>query len=173
MDVIIGIDPGIKGAIGVLSLDTHELVDLIDMPTKQVLLKSGKKRTAVDALQLAAFIKKYVSETNLCKVVIEQVGTRPGEGAVGAFSFGTSFGVLVGVFGGFGIEPTMIMPATWKKAMGLTGLSKEETTAIAHETYPMATLYSTRKNKQGGYNALDGRGDAILIAMYAIKQLGK
>lgn len=167
MDVIIGIDPGLKGAIAILEMQTGRLIEVIDMPVCKKKLKSGKTKSKVDGLQLAARLQKYASDDDLCQVWIEQVGSRPGEGHVGAFAFGEGFGIIQGVFAGMGIEPNLCTPQHWKSHLSLTSKTKEETTAKAQSLYPDAALYSTRKNREGGYNALDGRGDALLIAHYA------
>lgn len=75
---VLGIDPGISGGIAVID-ERFNLVDCFHMPVIEI---DGKKK--VDAGTLF----KRLSEYELALGVIEKVGTRPGEGVVGAFSFG-------------------------------------------------------------------------------------
>ncbi|MBE9397776.1 hypothetical protein IOQ59_10955 [Pontibacterium sp. N1Y112] len=62
MDLIVGIDPGLKGAISFMKASTGEILDLDDMPIKKVALISGKKKIKVCALQLAALFSKWFGE---------------------------------------------------------------------------------------------------------------
>lgn len=78
--VVLGIDPGVSGAIAVMS-PTGDLVDVFDMP---ILNDGSKGRATVNAPLLASIIR----ETGATTAFVEFVGARPGEGAVGAFVFG-------------------------------------------------------------------------------------
>ena len=79
--VIVGIDPGKKGAIAILSED-GSLLDMFDMP-----LTAAGKEGRVDARQLAGMLAGRCGTA-----VIEKVGYVPGDGGLGAFSFGESAG---------------------------------------------------------------------------------
>ena len=77
--IIAGIDIGVAGAIAVLS-STGAIIDVYDMPV----LKDGPRhRNAINAPLLANILCNCHAE----RVLIEWVGVRPGEGAVGAFAF--------------------------------------------------------------------------------------
>ena len=90
--IIIGIDPGIKGAICILK--DGKILDVFDMPIMPV----GKKnKSQVNGSQIYNEIKKATineEKTNI-KVVIEQVSAMPGQGVTSMFNFGQSFGVLM------------------------------------------------------------------------------
>ena len=90
--MIVGVDPGNKGAIAVFDKSTAELVKLLDMPTIEVQLKT-KKKNNVDA-SVVADLLKFV---NPSLVIIEQVSARPGEGAANSFYFGYGYGLFIGV----------------------------------------------------------------------------
>lgn len=77
---VLGIDPGLSGAVAVVTI-TGGLIDVFDMP---VLRDGAKGRATVNAPLLAAIIR----ETGATTAYVELVGPRPGEGSVGAFSFG-------------------------------------------------------------------------------------
>jgi hypothetical protein len=109
---IIGVDIGSKGAIALLT-PKGELLGAFEMPC----LNDGPAgRRNVNAPLLAEIIAKY----HASKAYIELVGARPGEGAVGAFAFGRSRGVVEGGLGALGIPAAHIAPASWKRAVGLT-----------------------------------------------------
>jgi crossover junction endodeoxyribonuclease RuvC len=98
-----------------------ELLDVFDMP---VLMDGPKGRRAVNSPLLASLIFK----THATLAFVEFVGARPGEGAVGAFAFGRSRGVIEGVLGAVGIPVTFIAPASWKRAVdaAISGIADPE-----------------------------------------------
>ncbi len=86
---IVGVDLGVSGAAALLSA-TGELIALVDMPT---LADGPKGRSAVNGPLLAGLLWKWAPQV----AFVEAVNARPGEGAVGAFSFGRCRGVIEGV----------------------------------------------------------------------------
>jgi len=102
MRISLGFDLGTMGGCSIIA-DHGDLLEVVDMP----ILRDGPKgRPAVNAALLAEFVfKSHASEA-----FIEYVGARPGEGAVGAFAFGRSRGVVEGVLGAAGIPVTFIAP---------------------------------------------------------------
>jgi crossover junction endodeoxyribonuclease RuvC len=149
--IILGIDIGASGAIALLT-GAGELV-VFDMP---VLADGPSGRRAVNAPLLAEIIFKHAS-----KAFVEFVGPRPGEGAVGAFAFGRSRGVVEGVLGAAGIRATTIAPAASKRAVGLPAGPEGAMDAARSEAirrWPAkAALFARVKD--------DGRAEAALIAV--------
>jgi crossover junction endodeoxyribonuclease RuvC len=92
---------------------------------------------------------------------VELVGARPGEGAVGAFAFGRSRGVVEGVLGALGVPVTFIAPTSWKRAVGLPAGrdgAKDAARSEAIRRWPdQAGLFARVKD--------DGRAEAALIAV--------
>jgi crossover junction endodeoxyribonuclease RuvC len=147
--MIIGIDPGITGAVSVLT-DTGEFVAVHDMP----IMKLGKaKKNQVNPAALSALIK----DTGATSAIVEKVGAMPGQGVSSMFNFGMGFGVIQGVLAGLDIPYALSTPQKWKKACGLIGKEKDAARVLAIELFPDASL--TRK-KDGG------RADALLIAKF-------
>ncbi len=97
---ILGVDVGAPRALAVLTAD-GELIEVLDMP-------------CLNGPLLAELVAKARAST----AYIELVGARPEEGAVGAFAFGRSRGVIEGVLAALGVPATHIAPATWKRAIG-------------------------------------------------------
>ena len=92
--LIIGIDPGISGAI--CFLKNGKVIDAIEMPS----MADGKKnKKQVNGSQIFNEISARIKDSNKedIKVVIEQVSAMPGQGVTSMFNFGQSFGILKGI----------------------------------------------------------------------------
>jgi hypothetical protein len=135
MTLFLGIDIGACGAIALLTGE-GALVEVLDIP---VLQDGPKGRRSVNAPLLASIIFK----SHVDQAFVESVGARPGEGAVGAFAFGRSRGVVEGVLGAAGI-PCAIAPASWKRAAGLSLASKDAARAEAIQRWPNHAVKSLR-----------------------------
>ena len=124
-------------------------------------LTVGKKRE-IDEVELARLID---SAGPIHTAYLEQVGTRPGEGAVGAFSFGKGVGLLRGILRAHFIPVVDVTPQRWQRAMGIkAGAGKDASRAMAKELFQRdAGLFARVKD--------DGRSDAALIAEYGRRQL--
>lgn len=155
--VIIGIDPGKKGAIAILGED-GSLLDLYDMP-----LTAAGKEGRVDARKLAGMLQGRCGTA-----VIEKVGYVPGDGGLGAFSFGESAGAARGVIEALGFDTIFVRPQAWRKLHGLRGADKRVVGLLAIEMYPEAKVTTGRRNKAGEIGIKDGRTDALLIARYGL-----
>lgn len=109
--IVLGVDIGLNGAVAMLDED-GELIAVEDMPC----LPAGPAgRSAIDAPRLANIVRK----TRAARAFVEYVSARPGEGPVGAFSFGRSLGLIEGVLAAYGLPVTFLTPATWKRAAGV------------------------------------------------------
>ena len=154
--IIIGIDPGIKGAICILK--DGKILDVFDMPIMPV----GKKnKSQVNGSQIYNEIKKATineEKTNI-KVVIEQVSAMPGQGVTSMFNFGQSFGVLKGIFSAMQIPMDFVSPVKWKKYFNLINTQKDSSRTKAIEFFPYISHKFSRKKDAN-------KADAILIASF-------
>ena len=157
--IIIGIDPGIKGAICILK--DGKILDVFDMPIMPV----GKKnKSQVNGSQIYNEIKKVTvneEKTNI-KVVIEQVSAMPGQGVTSMFNFGQSFGVLKGIFSAMQIPMDFVSPVKWKKHFNLINTQKDSSRTKAIEFFPYISHKLSRKKDAN-------KADAILIASFYYK----
>jgi crossover junction endodeoxyribonuclease RuvC len=155
MSYVIGIDPGISGAISVFDWYTQSLVEVIDMPTLEV--DSGKtKKRHISAVSLCNYLTLFSN----AHVVIEKVGAMPGQGVSSMFNFGRSAGIIEGVVAALRMPSTYVTPATWTKAVGRAA-GKDASRMRAMELFPTrAELFKRAKD--------DGRADAALIAYWYI-----
>jgi crossover junction endodeoxyribonuclease RuvC len=152
---VIGIDPGISGAIAVFDWHTGNLENVIDMPTLEV--DSGKtKKRHISAVSLCNYLTLFSN----AHVVIEKVGAMPGQGVSSMFNFGRSAGIIEGVVAALRMPHTYVTPAAWTKAVGRAA-GKDASRMRAMELFPTrAELFKRAKD--------DGRADAALIAYWYI-----
>ncbi len=153
MRLICGIDPGIKGAVGFLS-DDGEFVSVLDMPTYET--TTGRRQ--IDPAGLTSILMQHRPE----RCVLERVSSRPGEGAVGAFSFGHSLGVIQGVLGALGFPYELVQPSVWKRKAGIPpGANKAASITTAKQQVPSAAASLTLVKH-------DGRAEALLLARHGL-----
>ena len=154
--LIIGVDPGIKGAICILR--DGKILDVFDMPIMPV----GKKnKSQVNGSQIFNEIQKAITNEDKkdIKVVIEQVSAMPGQGVTSMFNFGQSFGVLKGVFSAMQIAMDFVSPVKWKKFYNLINTHKDSSRTKAIEFFPYISHKLSRKKDAN-------KADAILIASF-------
>jgi crossover junction endodeoxyribonuclease RuvC len=154
----IGIDPGLSGAIVILS---PENLKIFDMPTMTV-ERNGKAKRQVSAPELAEMLYLYSGRD--CHVYCERVSAMAGQGVTSVFSFGRSFGMIEGILAAFKMPVTFVPPATWVKAVG-RGQGKDASRARAMELFPSDQDQFKRVKD-------DGRADAALIAYWGSRHAG-
>lgn len=155
MSYILGCDPGLKGAIAVLT-DKGDLVEVWDMPTLEV--KVGKAtKTRISAELLAEELRNW-DDVRAC--YLEAVTSSPQMGVTSAFAFGEGFGIVKGVLAALQIPMVLVPPAKWKRDMGLNQ-SKDGSRAKAIAKWPaQAGEFKLVKH--------DGRAEAALIGAWGV-----
>ncbi len=154
--LIIGIDPGISGAL--CFMEHGKIINVIDMPS----MADGKKnKKQVNGSQVFNEISSYIKDKNPndVKVVIEHVSAMPGQGVTSMFNFGQSFGILKGICSAMNLPMYFVRPAKWKKYFSLINASKDASRTKAIEIFP---YFSVNLSKKKDAN----KADAILIASY-------
>lgn len=104
--VIIGIDPGLTGAIVVLGKG-WAVLDAFAMPVFKH--RAGNR---VDGAALASRLSCWDD----AHAVLEEVHAMPKDGAIAAHTFGRSVGVVQGVVQALNMPLTEVSPVAWKKA---------------------------------------------------------
>jgi len=168
---VIGIDPGLSGALAMLK--THGLAAVSDIPVAMKGTGEGKVKQEVNASGLAAILRAWVDgQADDVMVVIERASGRPTvingmripQGSASVFSTGDTYGTIRGVVAALGYPVQFVTPVSWKKHYVLPGgrEQKELARARAIQLYPAADL--ARKKDHG-------RAEAILIARYGWEAL--
>lgn len=156
--IILGIDPGQSGAIAWLD-GSGALLRVEDMPVLEV-ARNGRPRRELDVRALASILSGFAAD--VC--YMEQVGGMPGDAPSAAFSFGRVAGAAEAVVKLSGARFEFAAPATWKKALGLIGTSKDQSRAKAMDRWPGFTKQFSRKMDEG-------RAEAALIAEFGRRRL--
>ena len=154
--LIIGIDPGISGAI--CFFEKGKILDVIVMP----IMNEGKKnKKQVNGSQIYNEIKKRTNDfqNQEVRVIIEQVSAMPGQGVTSMFNFGQSFGILKGICSAMNLSVYYVRPAKWKKYFNLINTEKDASRTRAIEIFP---YFSAQLSKKKDNN----KADAILISSY-------
>lgn len=114
--LIAGIDPGLSGAVAFLDATTGNVTDCLDMPVHQ-LQRGGKAKREIDAHSLAAMLGRDC----ISHAFVELVGVMPGQGVSSVFSFGKSYGVVLGILAGQQIAFTLVSPGHVEEGAGRAG----------------------------------------------------
>ena len=154
--LIIGIDPGISGAI--CFFEEGQVKEIIDMP---VMADGKKNKRQINGPQTYNEILKRINNypKKDITVVIEQVSAMPGQGVTSMFNFGQSFGVLKGICSAMQLSMFFIRPAKWKKYFGLIKTEKEASRTKVIEIFPYISSELSRKKDSN-------KADAVLIASF-------
>ena len=151
---IIGIDPGLSGAIAIL--ENNKVVGIYDMP---VMAEGKKNKRQLNSAQLVNIIKDNINTKEEITVVVEQVNAMPGQGVTSMFNFGQTFGAIKGVCAALNLSIFFVRPSKWKKYFELLNSSKDSSRTKVIEMYPSL---SSQLSKKKDVN----KSDAILIARF-------
>jgi crossover junction endodeoxyribonuclease RuvC len=150
--MIIAVDPGLSGGIGVLTRNGGYIA-AYPMPVKQ---KSAEKRE-MDASGILDLLAKHVSEKPI--IVLERQRPFPKQSVTSAFSLGDSTGVIRGICAALGLAMERIEPQQWKRYYKLPGgaKGKAQSRGRAIDLFPMAPLQLAKD---------EGVAEALLIARW-------
>jgi crossover junction endodeoxyribonuclease RuvC len=156
--IVVGIDPGLHGAIAAVN-GKYGVLGLEDTPVA----KAGGK-LLYDIAGMAALLRRFAL-TGAALVVLEQAQAMPGQGVVSMFGIGCGFGIWCGILGALELPYKAVRPSVWTKKVlaGCPGKGKERSVSFAMKMFPGAELVppGCRKPK-------DGRADALCLAYWGI-----
>ncbi len=150
---ILGIDPGLGGALALLTAAGS--LEISDMPCHEI-DRGGKHKRQVDVAALASLIR----DARPSHAVLERVGAMPGQGVSSMFAFGRSVGQLEGIIAALAIPISYVTPQTWRRALAVPG-GKDGSRLRASELMPGHAANWHRKRD-------DGRAEAALIALWGL-----
>ena len=151
---VVGIDPGLSGAVALVWPATPETVTTWDTPT--VLVKVGThQRRDYDA---AAMVNVLVV-ANPGLVILERPHAMPKSmgGSLASFSLGRGVGVWEGILAALRFRYELVSPQRWKQYFQLLGQPKDASRLKAARLFPSAELHLKKH---------DGRAEALLLAEY-------
>lgn len=156
--MIIGIDPGLSGALCVLH-DDCTLFHLTDLPVLERKTSGGTKRE-IDVAALHEALRHFIFEP----VYLERASSRPGEGTASSWRNGCTWGSIYALCIAAKLSVTLVTPQEWKKALRVPA-DKDMARKRASELLPgNGSMWPLKKH--------DGRAEAAMIALYGARQLG-
>lgn len=157
MQIVLGIDPGLAGALVAITPDG---LDLRVMP---VVAAGGKQQ--YDERALVEWLTPYAIKH--AHVFIEAVHAMPKQGVTSMFSFGTGYGLLRGICGGLGLSYELVRPQEWQRVM-LAGMPQDSEYLIASRLWPSVIWRATERCRKHH----SGLVDAALIAEFGRRKIG-
>ena len=137
---ILGIDPGLSGAIAIL--EKKKVLNLFDMP---VMPEGKKNKKQLNSAQLVNIIRENSIGDEEIAVVVEQVNAMPGQGVTSMFNFGQTFGAIKGVCAALNLPIFFVRPSKWKKYFELINSSKDSSRTKVIEMYPSLSSQLAKK----------------------------
>ena len=154
---IIGVDPGLSGAVAILK--DKKILNLFDMP---VMSEGKKNKRQLNSALLVSLLKENIKDSDEVSVVVEQVNAMPGQGVTSMFNFGQTFGAIKGICAALNLPIFFVRPSKWKKHFELLNSSKDSSRTKAIEMYPNLSNQLAKKKDVN-------KSDAILIARFFSK----
>ena len=151
---IIGIDPGLSGAIAVMK--NNKVLNIFEIP---VMSEGKKNKRQLNSAQLVRLLKDNIKDEEEVSVIVEQVNAMPGQGVTSMVNFGQTCGAIKGICAALSLPIFFVRPSKWKKHFELINSSKDSSRTKAIERYP---LLSSELSKKKDVN----KSDAILIARF-------
>ena len=154
-NLIVGIDPGLNGALVFIEKDTRTVVE------KRVIPKIDN---VLDINSLDNYIQFH--QNQIYHTFLEKVHAMPRQGVSSTFKFGRVFGIIEALLVAHRLPYTLITPASWSKEMH-RGVEKslepkKRSIIAAKRLFPDTSLVNGDRSKKPH----DGIVDALLIAEY-------
>lgn len=165
MVMVLGIDPGIHGAVASWDGESLYVADypITSMEAKSAKTKSGKKKifNRINMAELATIFNIILSGAD--HAYYEDVGAMPGNGSVSMFNFGYAAGLPTMAAVMCGIPVTPVSPTKWKAEMGLN-TDGERSRSRALQLFPKHVEYFKLVKDHN-------KAEAALLAWYGYKML--
>ncbi len=169
---VLGIDPGLDGAIALLALD-GSLARVWDAPVTTVKKSTkGTKRVYLEAECAALLRAARIAVGGNVLVGLERLTAMPAlagtgdarsMGAASAFNMGMGWGLWRGLCVGVGLPYLLVSPVSWKRHFTVAGKQAGgDSRVVAQQRFPQCAGDLGRKKDEG-------RADALLIALYVME----
>jgi crossover junction endodeoxyribonuclease RuvC len=156
--VVIGVDPGIKGAVAAINADDMSLLEVVDCP-----VASNAGKAIYNTPEMAHTIRR-MSLLGDAIVILEQAQSMPGQGVKSMFSTGRSFGIWEGILAALDVPFRTVRPNVWTRKV-FAGMpasrGKFRSIQFALQVFPDIELTPQRCR-----TPKDGRADAACLAYF-------
>jgi len=178
--MILGIDPGVSGALAVLDphgpKDEPVVVAAEEMPTVKRGVgnkRAQRGRREIDLHRLAGLLRP--DRDQIKYAMIEEVHSMPKQGVASTFSFGRSSMAPEAILAALEIPYIFVRPEQWKRTMQVSA-DKQEAIRKANQLFPEQTHLWRKPRRRGNTrdNWLyhDGKAEAVLLALYGLRTVG-
>jgi crossover junction endodeoxyribonuclease RuvC len=158
---VIGIDPGVTGAIAFLDTQRWTL-GVIDMPTISLVV-NGKDRNEPAPSAISGLVRQ-IKPILLVSEKLQNMGTASPASEHSKILMGRWRGQLEGIVAALEVPHEHPYPQEWKKALGLTS-NKELSRTRANALFPKCTDFWRFKKDHD-------RAEAALLSIYGCFKLG-
>lgn len=164
--MILGIDPGLHGAVALYDPATNTIVSAGNIPVFFD-ARNRKKRLTLDIPSLVRLIHGYAKPgVTACLELVggyRVAGRRQGGSSM--FSFGKTAGAIETALVAAGIPFSKVMPGVWKRALDCPA-DKDETFEVANRLLPKSVEHWTPRRKVRTKKQCEGIVEAALIGLY-------
>jgi crossover junction endodeoxyribonuclease RuvC len=156
--IVCGADPGLGGALAFLNSNDLSAVEIFDIPVFQ-LTRGKKAKRELDLGQLVEIVAAHRTD----HAIVEAVASMPKQGLSSTFSFGKTYGALLGILAAHHIPVTLVAAVRWKRALGVPA-AKDASRFRATQLLPgAASQWPLAKHH--------GRAEAALLSLYGARTL--
>ena len=183
--LVVGIDPGMSGAIAILEVPLYNVLFLQDLPVVEV---GGKRELELVEIRdwlehdLDAVTHVFIEKAQAMPILEKPKKGKKGkkekpkkgkkgkkekpkpQGVVSTGRYMKSFGELIGLCVGLHLPYTLVHPTSWKRAL-LKDMPKDKGASIQRALQLFPSLSLPRKKDHG-------KAEALLIAYYGATSLG-
>jgi hypothetical protein len=148
VSAVVGIDPGITGALA-LHFDGR-LIAVTDMPV-------------YDGRTDGAALHDIFIDWSPDVIYVERTQPMPKNGVIATFSLGINSGIIIGVIQSLRYPFVRVRPQDWKTKMSVSRKDKNAIRGIVRELYPeQAGQFARAKDHN--------RAEAVLISRYGVAE---
>lgn len=159
--IIIGIDPGVSGAMAMI--DGDRVIAVRDLPT----VVYGKLKW-IDACELLAMLRKLTGARirPAMRAYVEHTHAMPKMGVIAANSKGLTLGSVLATLQVWGVSVQLVSPQSWKREFGLISpKSKDREKKLAALSRARLLFPTADLDRHKDHN----RADALLIAAFGAR----
>lgn len=160
---VLGVDPGISGALALLDTGLGDELTVHDMPA--VTLSRGARGRQKGREIMEALLWKIARDAAPDFAFVERVHAMPKQGVTSTFNFGVAYGLVRGVLAGCDCQVHLTPPTEWKRWFKL-GNDKAQSRLLAARMFPAHAAKFSRVSD-------DGRAEAALLALYGSEYLAR
>lgn len=168
---VVGVDPGLSGAISVLEYreGVYSVLSCVPLPITETL--QGKDQ--LDIKEFASLLKQFPGVRLLAA---EQQGPRNEDRVSSVFTIGRFYGRMEACIALVGVPAIFPSPQAWKKVVFTgTGVTlgktrqeqKQSAVSLVKTLFPNLSLKRTKLSRTD----CDGMAESVCLALYALKYL--